>query len=493
MWKLSVKYQFLGDKSVKNITQPIPVYEIKIDELGKDLDMVDASPAHLDSQNYLTRKRVTIVLALLAITVAIGGGFWLTNISLITTPSALSIEARRVDIPERPVIAVLAFENLGNNPDEEYFSDGITEDITTDLSQISGLFVISHNSSLSYKGTHTKIKQIGQELGARYILEGSIRKVGNRIRINAKLIDAGTEHHIWADRFDRELRDIFALQDDVTRKIVGALKIKLTNVEVERLQNASQANPEAYDVFLRGLKQFRLFTREANSSAAALFAQAIKLDPTFARAYANAAMTNAQTIAFGWSENRELILNRAVSFGEKALALDPNLPQTHFALSTVYIRLKQPDKAIAAARRAIELDPSFADGYIMLAQHLIFGGKPELGLEAVQTAKLLNPHHTGIYFWFEGLAHFNLKNYNEAARLFAITIERNPEFPAVRLTLAATHALTNQQTDAEWEVEEAMNLLPDFTIAKESARAPYQNVAHLNHYIDGLRKAGFPE
>jgi adenylate cyclase len=265
-------------------------------------------------------------------------------------------------LPEKPSIAVLPFTNMSGDPEQEYFSDGMTEDLITDLSKLSGLFVIARNSVFTYKGKAVEVAEVSRKLGVRYLVEGSERKAGNRVRINAQLVDATTGGHLWAERYDRELQDIFALQDEVTQKIVLALKVKLTAEEQTRFCQAPTSNLDAYDSFLRGQAYFWRLTREANIQARQLFEKAIELDPQYAGAYAVPSRTYFIEWLLQWSQDPQ-VLAQGFALAQRAVVSNDSLPLAHTMLGIAYVLQKQHEQAIAEGERAITLDPNYADGY----------------------------------------------------------------------------------------------------------------------------------
>ena len=478
--KLDFSWEDLGEQRVKNVAEPVRAYRMT--------PRTGAAPAH----SAPGRRKVWAVAGIAAaVAVAAVAAAW--YLYPRPSPPAADIHATEMAAlapPDQPSIAVLPFDNMSGDPEQEYFVDGITEDLITDLSQVSGLFVIARNSVFTYKGKPVKVQQVGRELGVQYVLEGSVRKSGNRIRINAQLVDASTGRHLWAARYDRELTEIFALQDEVTAKIVSALAVKLTVGERERLSRAAVTSPEAYDTLLRGLELLRRFTRETNAEARVLFEKAIALDPQYARAYADVALTHGMDVTFGWTDAPEAANARGLEFARNGLALDDTLPQVHFALSNTYLRHRRYDESIAADRKSIGLDPNYADGYASLAMSLAYAGRPEDGLEAIRKAMRLNPRHPFFYVWNVGHAYFMMGRYEEAATAFERVLDRNPQFPGGHMTLAATYGHLGRTVDAEWEVEETLTLLPDFSLASERRRALYKNPADLERYIEGLRKAG---
>ncbi len=478
--KLPLAYEFMGQQTVKNIAKPVRTYRVLLD--------VQAQPGRRQTffSHYARGLRAAAVVAVAAAVLGLGWWLWPSSPSTPEGPASAAVA------DDRPSIAVLPFDNLSGNVDEDYFSDGITSDLINDLAQVSGLFVIARNSVFTYKGRAMKVSQVGQELGVKYILEGSVLRVGNRVRINAQLVDVTSEHPMWAERYDRELNDVLTLQDEVTQNIVSALEVTLTPREAHRLNRAQQVDPTAYDIFLRGLELFRRFTQDTNAEARELFKQSAERDPTFARAVADVALTYSTDVLLGWADADD-VKDIALTWADKAMALDESDPHVHFALSNLYTNLKRHGEAIVAAHRAIELDPNYADGYAALALALNHAGQPEEALKAIATAKQLNPLHAFYYTWITGQARFFLGRYEEAVRDFREVVERNAQFPAGHEMLAATLAHLGEIEDAQWAAEELLLLMPDFSLRRTEAQALYERFEDLKRYTDGLRRAGLPE
>jgi adenylate cyclase len=298
----------------------------------------------------------------------------------------------------QPAIAVLPFVNMSGDGEQDYFSDGITEDIITELSRIPALLVIARNSTFTYKGKAAKVQDICRDLGVGYVLEGSVRKAGQRIRVTAQLIDGHSGGHIWAERYDRELADIFAVQDDVTGQIVRTLEIKLVDAGPAPPSRVETDNPEAYDCVLRGREQYRLYTKDGNAAARRLYERAIELDPSYAEAHAGLAETYWQDWFLGSPDG----LDRAFELAQTAKRLDPNLPLVYEALSSVHLFKRQHDEAIAAAQQWIEVEPGNAEAYASLAGILHFAGEPERVGGLIEKAKRLNPFHPFYYTLYVG-------------------------------------------------------------------------------------------
>jgi adenylate cyclase len=475
--KLDLALDDLGEVEVKNIARPIRAFRVGTEP---------GAPTTAKKRSIAWPWPAAAVVTMALVGAAGAVAWWQPWTG---QPETVPVE-RPADLP---AIAVLPFDNMSGDPAQDYFSDGITEDLITDLSRVSGLFVIARNSVFTYKGTPVKVQQVGRELGVAYVVEGSVRKAGDRVRINAQLVDAATGRHLWADRYDRELTDVFALHDEVVQKIVAALAVRLTADEEARLGRAAKVDPEAYDLLLRGLARFRRFSREDNAAARAFFERAMALDPRFARAHADAAWSHALDVAFGWTDSPEPSLQRAIDMAQHALALDESVPQVHIALASIHRRQRRFDESIAAARKAIELDPNYADGYAQLANSLNYGGRPEEALKAIDTATRLNPRNPFFFRQIVGQAHFLLGRYEEAASAFEKVLERNPNLLPAHLVLASTYAHLGRIEDAQWAAQEILTLQPNFSLAQERERTAYKRPADQERYIDGLRKAGLPE
>ncbi len=400
-------------------------------------------------------------------------------------------------VAEKPSIAVLPFTNLSDDKEQEYLSDGIAADLITDLSRISGLTVISRTSTFVYKNQTTGARAIGRELGARYLVEGSVRKVGNQVRISTELIDAGSGNNIWADRFDRDVAKLFDWQDEIRGKIVQALKIRLSAREERWLFRRVTENPEAYDLYLRGLQQESYFNREGNLESRRLFEQAIALDPRFAAAYAHLAQALSLAWENGWADDRKSFVQNALAVAQKAVTLDDELPAAHWALGRIVAFAPKPlrdhQRGIVELERALELDPNYADGYAFLAILFNGSGRSAEAISMIEKAMRINPRFPFWYLFALGQTQFFLTRFDAAAESFKKAIERNPSASWSHRWLLATYGHLGMLDDAEWEISElkALNQPPTLENAKEDS--PVVDPANLKLYIDGMRKAGVPE
>ena len=482
--KVKVGYESLGDVQVKNIMQAVRAYKVLTDP-----DQVGETIGDKRLKLAITRRFAAVAAVLLIAIIGVGAWWWLQ----LSVFEPVDIAEMALPIPDKPSIAVLPFDNLSNDPQQEYFSDGITEDLITDLSQISGLFVIARNSTFTYKGKAVNVQKVGRELGVRYVLEGSIRKQGDRVRINAQLVDAQTGGHLWAERFDRDLDDIFALQDEVVEKIVLALQIRLTTNEKRGLLYQHTNSIKAYDLYLQGRREFVRRSKEGNSNALALFEKATILDPQFALGFSYSAWAHTRDFIDGWKTHPKQSLEQAYRLSNKAVALNDSLPLAHFVTGLVALYRINHEEALTAMARAIDLDPNFANAYAVTTRILTFAGRPETGLNSMDIAMRLNPNKPLAFLFILGTALFGLERYEEAANIFREALVRNPSAQRPRMWLVATLSILNQHDDAEWEAGEILNLTPDFSVGQIGRVVPYKNPAHLDILLNGLRKAGLPQ
>jgi adenylate cyclase len=393
-------------------------------------------------------------------------------------------------LPDKPSIAVLPFMNMSSDIEQEFFSDGITEDLITDLSKVSGLFVIARNSSFAYKGRSVKVQDIARDLGVRFVLEGSIRKAGNRVRITAQLIDATNGGHLWAERFDRDITDIFETQDEVVEKIVGVLSVTLTKREEERIARRGTSNLKAYEFWLRAREAFSRTTREAVEESKTLHRQAIEEDPRFATAHAGLALVGISEYASGWTPDPAQ--DECERWARRALELDPQEPVSHMALGNVLLWRRQHDAALAEFRQMTAIDPNFAQGHMATGLGLTYAGQPAEALEAFAFAMRLDPHFPAIVFHFVAQAHFALGHYEVAAELLKERIVRNPATDSSRVLLASAYGHLGRVDEARAAWAEMLTINPDFSLAQRQSVLPYKDAREFQRIVEGLAKAGLP-
>ena len=395
-------------------------------------------------------------------------------------------------VPQKPSIAVLPFTNMSGDAEQEYFSDGMTEDLITDLSKISALFVIARNSSFAYKGRLVKVQEIGRDLGVRFVLEGSIRKSGNRVRITAQLIDAESGGHLWAERFDRDLTDIFATQDEVVEKIVRALAVTLTQGEEKRLGRRGTANVAAYEAVLRARELLGGATRETVAQARAMYQRAIELDASYAVPHAGLAATAVSNYVSDWADDPGAELDQAERWARRALELDESEPFAHMALGHVLLWRRDHDGALAEFRSMIALDPNFAQGHSATGLALMYAGRAAEALEAFALSKRLDPHYPSIVLHYLAQANFSLGNYGTAAKQLLERIARTPGTDLSRMMLAACYGHLGRVEEARAAWAELLKVNPDFSLEQRKRVLPYKDPRDFARIADGLAKAGLP-
>jgi adenylate cyclase len=398
-------------------------------------------------------------------------------------------------LPDRPSIAVLPFENMSGDPEQEYFSDGITEDIITELSKISALFVIARHSAFTFKGKSVTLKEVGRELGVRYVIEGSVRKAGNRIRITAQLIDSTTDHHLWAERYDRELEDVFAVQAEVALSVASELAVALKPSEGERLERPPTDNLEAYDIYLRTRATPWPPTRENILGARSAYEHIIELDPTFAGGYAGKALTHAMAVVFGFSTQLELDTKFAISTAKKALDLDEGFALAHSALGLGLLASGAHDQAVESARKATELQPSDPDAHAFLAAILFLASRGDEACEAAETALRIDPQFVdGPYLNILGIARCAAGKYAEAIEAF----ERNgaqggPMGAPMLISWVAAYVAEGRLDEARATAARLIVFVPEFSLKSYGMLHRYKNKEDSERLIRLLRKAGLPE
>jgi adenylate cyclase len=399
----------------------------------------------------------------------------------------------RLPLPDKPSIAILPFDNLSGDPEQQYFSDGISEDIITDLSKISGLFVIARNSAFTFRGKSAKTQDVSRELGVRYVLEGSVRRAGNRVRITTQLVDGTTGGHVWAERYDRDLTDFFAVQDEVTHEIVAALAIKLTPDEHQRLVRKGTDNLEAYDHLVRGTHLTFQVTKETNVEAGRLLERAIELDPHLARAFTMLSHVHVLAYVNGWREQPEALLQRAFELALQAVALDNDDPDGHWNLGIAYLWRRRHDLATAAERRALHLNPNFASAHAALGNILYYSGRSSEAVEPLLMAMRLDPYYSEIWLHFLALAYFGMGRYDDAAAILKRRIIRRPDTDISRVLLAACYGYIGRGEEARALWQEALRLNPQYSLEQKRRILPYKNSGDFERLLDGLHKAGLPE
>jgi len=437
--KPGMEFTYLGEQAVKNIRKPVRAYRLRMERVP--------SPVETSRE----------------------------------TPSA-----------HKPSIAVLPFVNMSGDMEQEYFSDGIAEDIITALSRFRWFLVIARNSTFTYKGRAVGVKEVAQDLGVRYVLEGSVRKAGNRVRITAQLIDAPSAHHVWAERYDRDLDDIFAVQDEITQRIVTSIGPEFLSAEMQRAQRKDLRTLDAWDYVMRAAFHHSRYTKEDVVEAQGLLLKAIELDPLSAGAFCLLAFTHLTQVQFGWSASADESIQKATKAAQNAVSIDDRDAWAHTALGLVDLISRRYDDAIRRLQRAIDLNVNLANAYAGLGQALALSGEYEAARIEINKAVRLSPHDPFIVYWFGhlGLAAFADERYEDACEWGSKVVQENPRFPGGHRLLAASYGQLGRLEAAATALKDLLMLMPGMTADDVGRQVPFRKRHDMQRYIDGLRKAG---
>ena len=394
---------------------------------------------------------------------------------------------------DRRAIAVLPFANFGGDPEQEFFADGISEDIISLLAGWRAFPVIARNSTFTYKGQTVDIKKVARELGARYVLEGSVRKSGHRVRVTAQLIQADTGHHIIAERYDRDLIDLFKLQDEIVTAIAGAIEPELLKFERDRIADRPQLNEDAYELYQRGVWHHYRHSKEDNAKAQGFFRRARAIDPQYPQATAALAIAVVNAAYLGWAANAESHYAEAFDLAQHAVSLDARYPNAHFAMGLVCMWTRRAERAIAAFREATNLNPSFAAAYVLLGQMYLYAGHSEQTIALAEQGIKLSPQDPRLFIWLAALAggHYQLRHYEEAVEIGRRAWGLNSNWPAGLRYVAAGLGQLGRIEEAQPAVAALRKLDTNLAFVEEILTRLYTSRAGVDHFLDGLRKAGF--
>jgi adenylate cyclase len=382
---------------------------------------------------------------------------------------------------------------MSDDPKQEYFSDGLTEEIISALSKVPKLFVIARNSTFTYKGKPVKVQRVSEELGVRYVLEGSVRKAGDRVRVTAQLIDATTGHHLWAERYDRELKDIFALQDEITMKIITALAVKLTVGEIARVYEKGTDNLDAYLKLLQGRKHFLSLNLDETVLAQRYFKEAISLDPEFATPYAFMGYIHLREVKLGLSKSPQKSIVQAFKLAQKVLALEESNPHGHLLLGQIHMAKRQHEKAMAAFERAVAFAPNYFGSFFWLGAALSAVGRYQEAIPHCKRAIRLNPLDPSFGLLGLGTVYIRMERYEEAIIVFKKAFYYQPDLFAAHVRLAVCYAALGREEEAHAEVAEVLRLNPKFSVKKYEIFSRIGDKAVKERIIDALRNAGLPD
>jgi adenylate cyclase len=486
--RLDVGFEDIGPQRLKNIDRPVRVYRVLPDAKVPGRVVV-AAGTRLRRWKWPAVAATVVVLA--AVILGSFGILPLRQPAPDVEPA--SIERMAFPLPDKPSLAVLPFVNLGDDPAQSYFADGMTDDLITDLSRVSGLFVIARNSVFTYKGKAVKVQQVAEDLGVRYVLEGSVRRAGDKVRINARLTDAITGLHLWAERYDDDLDDIFALQDKVIARIVSALAVELTDTERENLVVRRQTvDLEAYEYLLRGRQHLSRITRKDSAKAQEMFEKAVALDSNYARAY-----TNLGLVYFNewhlWGNDRDANLGRALELGKKAVALDDTSAGAHVLIALVHLYRKDFARAEIEADKALALQPTHPETLGNLGYFMWRAGRPEDGIRMLEKAVRLDPYHPPHFLSWLGHSYFMAGKCDEAIRVLREGIAREPDYIAYHLNLAACYALAGRGAEAGAAASEVLRLNPNFTLRAYEGFVVYKNRSDMDRDLMAFGMAGLPD
>jgi adenylate cyclase len=394
---------------------------------------------------------------------------------------------------DRRAIAVLPFANFSGDSEQEFFADGITEDIITMLAGWRAFPVIARNSTFTYKGQPVEIKKVGQELGARYVLEGSVRKSGRRVRVTAQLIQADTGHHIMAERYDRDLTDLFELQDEITHTIAGAIEPELLKFERDRIAEQPQHNEDAYEFYQHALWHHYRQNKADNLESQSYFRRALAIDPDYPQATAGLSIALSAAATLGWADNADVHFKEAYELSQQAIKLDPRYPNAHFALGLVCMWTRRSERGIAAFEEAIKFNPSFAAAHVLLGQMYLYAGRPEEAVEQAEKGIRLSPTDPRLFIWLPALAgaHYQMRHYAEAAEAGRRSWSLNRNWPHGLRYVVAGLAQLGRIPEAQAALAELKRADANLEVSAGVLRRVYPDPAAVDHILDGLRKAGF--
>jgi len=485
--KLALGYEYLGEHTVKNIAEPVRVYRTQIEPEGKRAE-----------KRAGLRWWQWAALAAVAIVVLGAGAVAIWIFHLRPAPRLIDVASKEkmaLPLPDKPSIVVLPFANMSEDPKQEYFSDGITEDIITDLSKVSGLFVIARNSSFSYKAKQVKVQDVAKDLGVRYVLEGSVRRAGNRLRITAQLIDAETGDHLWAERYDCELKDIFSVQDQVTQKVVSELAVTLKASESERLYRKHTENIEAYELYLRIIREYRPpEKKEDRLKALELSKRVIELDPKFGGGYELLSYFLSSGVRFGYSTSPREDVEKALELAQKAVSVDDTFAPSYISLASAYLMKRQHEDALAAASAAVRIEPGGYNSNMWLGFYLHWMGRGEEAVKAIKKAQQLNPKYLNDRVsWildFMGFASFTAGRYEESIEAMKKALDRFGPFILREAFLIAAYSELGRDDEAKAMAQQLLKRHPKFSLSSWTFARTYKNPEDTERLLKALRKAG---
>ena len=479
--KLPLGYEYLGEHTVKNIVQPIKVYRVLMDP--ESTGKVIGERGRKERQWRWAAVAVAIIL--------VGGALALWNFYFRTPKiEPASQEKMAFPLPDKPSIAVLPFVNMSDDPQQEFFGDGLAEEIINALAKLTQIFVIARNSSFAYKGKTVDLKQVGRELGVKYVMEGSVRRDAQRVRVTAQLIEAATGNHLFSERYDRELKDIFATQDEIAIAVVRAVRVNVTSGEQARMTGRGTKNLDAYLKAIQANEQFNLFSRQGSVRAKEFAMEAIALDPKYAYPHAILANAHMLDVWFRFSESPEESMKLADDAAHTALAIEKADPYVLSALANVYMMQRQYERAIVSAERALEISPGSARSQGTMATALLFACRFHEAIPFYEEAIRLDPYPPGLVFRMLGTAYSAIGRHDEALRVLQKALRLNPTDIFTHLGLAIVYVELGREEEARAAAKEVLRLHPKFSLDYFAKAFTLKDQSVVDRRIELLRKAG---
>ena len=483
--KLELEYEYLGEQQVKNIRTPIRVYRL-LSYPGAAAHRVVQAKETLGQR----WRKMALSIAATVVVAAIGLGIWHFYLRRPTVEPA-AVDKMAYPLPDKPSIAILPFDNMTGDPEQEFFSDGLVEEIITALASVPEFFVVARNSTFTYKGKPVKVQQISEELGVQYVLEGSVRKSGEKVRITAQLIDALKGHHLWAETYDRNIEDLFAVQEEITVKVITELREKITGSAQIRFAEPCSENLEAYLKYLQANELTERFNKTDNAKAKRLAEEAVALDPEYACAYSLLGMIHRMDVYFGSTSSPARSLATAREMVDKAMEINPSLAGPHGILSLIYLTMDQYEKAVAAAEKAVALGPNNRIANIAMGITLVQAGRPEESIPFIKKTMRVDPFSTS-YLGYLGWAYFLAGQHEEAIQVINAHLDKTKDF-RFSLILAAAYSAAGREEEAHAVASEILEMNPKFTLERFSKSLRYKNPEDKELIISNLRKAGLPD
>jgi adenylate cyclase len=483
--KLNLGYKYLGEQTVKNILEPVRVYRVLMEP--------EAAGKVIGEKKVKPKQWVKAVLVTVVVLIVVAVVFAIWRFYLRPTPpiEVVSKEKMVFQLPNKPSIAVLPFTNMSGDPKQEFFSDGLSEDIINALVRWPPISVIPRASSFIYKGKSVDVKQVGREMGVQYVLEGSVRREGNRVRITVQLIDATTLQHLFSERYERELKDIFTIQDEITMKVLTAMRVSLSGQGVPSSRGKGTKNVEAYLKLLQAEASLQTINRVGQAQTRRLAEEAIALDPGYARAYSMLAAAIGNEFALGvYERNPREAIERAMTLAQKGAQLDDSSEYGHTVLGVMALHNRDYEKAIAEEEQAVALAPNSVPAHYMLGYALCCAGRTEEAIPILKKAVAMSPIPPPRALGLLCIASRKARRYEDAVAVCRQSLQREPNNLLAHLTLAATFVEIEKMEEARAEITEVLRIDPRYTVELVPRTFPWKDQAEIDRLIDSLRKAG---